>query len=165
MFQSPRSGKFVSDLNNKISPIVKAKNEFQSPRSGKFVSDFSSWANKSISMKVSIPQIGEICIRLKEFKLEFYSLDCFNPLDRGNLYQINLAARLCGGQVVFQSPRSGKFVSDFVRRVGKELVYAICFNPLDRGNLYQIALMGFFAQLPERAFQSPRSGKFVSDLV
>ena len=38
------------------------------------------------------------------------------------------------------------------------------FNPLDRGNLYQIALMSFFATLPERAFQSPRSGKFVSDL-
>ena len=39
----------------------------------------------------------------------------------------------------FQSPRSGKFVSDKLRRQEKKRVdYTLSFNPLDRGNLYQI---------------------------
>ena len=62
---------------------------FQSPRSGKFVSD----------VVVSYDGKGSV-----------YS---FNPLDRGNLYQI-------GTQ----------------REQTRE--YSQCFNPLDRGNLYQI---------------------------
>ena len=36
-FQSPRSGKFVSDAINE--KLQKKLNTFQSPRSGKFVSD------------------------------------------------------------------------------------------------------------------------------
>ena len=39
MFQSPRSGKFVSDDNKEFFIIQKPKMRFQSPRSGKFVSD------------------------------------------------------------------------------------------------------------------------------
>ena len=63
---------------------------FQSPRSGKFVSN------------------GEK--EVKEFDLEFY---CFNPLDRGNLYLMEVK----------------EFKLNF---------YSIGFNPLDRGNLYLI---------------------------
>ena len=36
----------------------------------------------------------------------------------------------------FQSPRSGKFVSDV--EVEKYELVSVSFNPLDRGNLYQI---------------------------
>ena len=41
-FQSPRSGKFVSDtpILNSLGVFIMAK--FQSPRSGKFVSDYTS---------------------------------------------------------------------------------------------------------------------------
>ena len=65
MFQSPRSGKFVSDklIFQKISL---PKERFQSPRSGKFVSDLAGFVNQQF-----LPQSN-----------------CFNPLDRGNLYQI-----------------------------------------------------------------------------
>ena len=64
----------------------------------------------------------------------------FNPLDRGNLYQISKTA---------------------LEKFNK---CALRFNPLDRGNLYQMALdpnsiVRFFLV----KFQSPRSGKFVSD--
>ena len=39
----------------------------------------------------------------------------------------------------FQSPRSGKFVSDQGKSIEvKEALGTIGFNPLDRGNLYQI---------------------------
>ncbi len=92
--------------------------------------------------------------------------------------------------VGFQSPRSGKFVSDctiFIRRA----TCSLCFNPLDRGNLYQIGLdvyknstrrarvsipyigeicirlglMSIKIQLDEQEFQSPISGKFVSNWI
>ena len=66
----------------------------------------------------------------------------------------------------FQSPRSGKFVSDKLRRQEKKRVdYTLSFNPLDRGNLYLMVK----DKSPEaqakwyKAFQSPRSGKFVSN--
>ena len=36
----------------------------------------------------------------------------FNPLDRGNLYQINNNGAQVEEVMLFQSPRSGKFVSD-----------------------------------------------------
>ena len=66
---------------------------------------------------------------------------CFNPLDRGNLYQISQSV-LSNTTVVmaaFQSPRSGKFVSDAIEAIGtREVKEFKCFNPLDRGNLYQI---------------------------
>ena len=40
LFQSPRSGKFVSNTANNITELAR-ENPFQSPRSGKFVSDHS----------------------------------------------------------------------------------------------------------------------------
>ena len=64
---------------------------FQSPRSGKFISDTDT-ALRS----------GRVGYR------------CFNPLGRGNLYQINI----------------------FLQRIKNET----SFNPLDRGNLYLISL-------------------------
>ena len=87
MFQSPRSGKFVSDPDEKTL-IKKILGAFQSPRSGKFVSD--------LIIKTKIIQQAQ----------------SFNPLDRGNLYQIFLLTRIGGNGTQFQSPRSGKFVSD-----------------------------------------------------
>ena len=148
--------------------------KFQSPRSGKFVSDM--WDEISIDeadyySMVSIPQIGEICIRsdaiygadmlfttvgfqsprsgkfvsdqamlLKLSELQM----CFNPLDRGNLYQIRTSQ-----------------ISSIV------LAATVGFNPLDRGNLYQMCQhcrhQSFILCL--RRFQSPRSGKFVSDRI
>ncbi len=69
--------------------------------------------------------------------------DSFNPLDRGNLYLIlNGLGRKCCRQLVplFQSPRSGKFVSDYID--DDEFTDVVQTRP---------------------KFQSPRSGKFVSD--
>ena len=44
---------------------------------------------------------------------EWWSLKtCFNPLDRGNLYQILENIGEMEVKELFQSPRSGKFVSD-----------------------------------------------------
>ena len=42
---------------------------------------------------------------------------CFNPLDRGNLYQIPYSGSSVLGfeDMEFQSPRSGKFVSDILK--------------------------------------------------
>ena len=58
---------------------------------------------------------SEICIRLKDIKqnIQEYT-DGFNPLDRGNWYQINplVEQYLHFFNQGFQSPRSGKFVSD-----------------------------------------------------
>ena len=39
---------------------------------------------------------------------------------------------------MFQSPRSGKFVSNLSSLHTQVLLSSICFNPLDRGNLYQM---------------------------
>ena len=86
-FQSPRSGKFVSDTYTRYTDNITIY-PFQSPRSGKFVSDNS---------------------RLKPETGDYLS---FNPLDRGNLYQIIKHLRLMLKMRRFQSPRSGKFVSD-----------------------------------------------------
>ena len=66
---------------------------------------------------------------------------------------------------LFQSPRSGEFVSNkpWEQSYGwalKELAY---FNPLDQGNLYQIMEMLGSNENSTQPFQSPRSGKFVSD--
>ncbi len=116
MFQSPKSGKFVSDSSRagKYDPSI-GKWVFQSPRSEKFVSN------------------------LVENTLTITVLKCFNPLDRGNLYQMKNSCE-----------------SDQPRK---------CFNPLDRGNLYQI--QGFEPVISKvkdsLKFQSPRSGKFVSN--
>ena len=65
--------------------------------------------------------------------------------------------------LAFQSPRSGKFVSD---KLGEMCAQFLLdgFNPLDRGNLYQILTRrGEKNLIFEFSFQSPRSGKFVSD--
>ena len=63
----------------------------------------------------------------------------FNPLDRGNLYQIQSAAEFAKATLKkeFQSPRSGKFVSNItsIEARGFQLEG---FNPLDQGNLYLI---------------------------
>ena len=63
----------------------------------------------------------------------------FNPLDRGNLYQIEYFIELnsAGVKVSFQSPRSGKFVSNDIE-LCETFEGRLCFNPLDRGNLYLI---------------------------
>ena len=90
MFQSPRSGKFVSDTSTADGHTLCGYIRFQSPRSGKFVSD-----------KDKVFSISAILLR-------------FNPLDRGNLYQIGITDNVIRGKV------------------------EDCFNPLDRGNLYQI---------------------------
>ena len=39
LFQSPRSGKFVSDETGQEPAVIVSSMSFQSPRSGKFVSD------------------------------------------------------------------------------------------------------------------------------
>ena len=64
MFQSPRSGKFVSNASFKERKQQMISKLFQSPISGKFVLD---WL---------------VLIALK-------MQPSFNPLDRGNLYQIS----------------------------------------------------------------------------
>ena len=61
----------------------------------------------------------------------------FNPLDRGNLYQMQKTIETQPVPKMFQSPRSGKFVSDMQST--------------------EFFLNGYIE------FQSPRSGKFVSD--
>ena len=87
MFQSPRSGKFVSNPRGNFSNFMREM--FQSPRSGKFVS------NKFLTITLPREKSG------------------FNPLDRGNLYLIIIIAALLGAAFsMFQSPRSGKFVSN-----------------------------------------------------
>ena len=89
LLQSPRLGKFVSNTNQQLCLKIKIKHGFnpldrgnwyqinplveqylhffnqgfQSPRSGKFVSDTSRNCTKCAKRCVSIPQIGEICIR------------------------------------------------------------------------------------------------------
>ena len=56
MFQSPRSGKFVSDFWGLQFAVEELGIEFQSPRSGKFVSDLlSQGASVEIFENVSIP--------------------------------------------------------------------------------------------------------------
>ena len=95
---------------------------FQSPRSGKFVSDFYKCSTSTYS-----------------------NGDVFNPLDRGNLY---LITRVWDDEFFcwrweFQSPRSGKFVSNVAQKYTFLNLVLFCFNPLDRGNLYRIAKMQY----------------------
>ena len=69
-----------------------------------------------------------------------------------------------GGLYVFQSPRSGKFVSNFMAMSAVKKVFLSSFNPLDRGNLYLITNEIYRNPTPKGGvFQSPRSGKFVSN--
>ena len=118
MFQSPRSGKFVSDNNGvNMSVLSILSTVFQSPRSGKFVSD---------AIRRTIASVG------------------YNPLafqsPRSGKFVSDYSYR-CYPQIYgkrFQSPRSGKFVSDGYQQQNYGQQQGGCFNPLDRGNLYQI---------------------------
>ena len=112
--QSPRSGKFVSNKIMELGIDI-GFSQFQSPRSGEFVSDTSRNCTKCAKRCVSIPQIGEICIRLKLHFQKKYNF-------------------------LFQSPRSGKFVSDVALLSLQASLALVCFNPLDRGNLYQMKI-------------------------
>ena len=82
---------------------------------------------------VSIPQIGEICIRCNIVTFEKEISLRFNPLDRGNLYQMlrsNQLSMKVALLSLFQSPRSGKFVSDiFLRRIYNENISKIVSIP------------------------------------
>ena len=93
---------------------------FQSPRSGKFVSDeFTTFS------------INKNKVQTK----------CFNPLDRGNLYQIRstLFGVLRNEFGLFQSPRSGKFVSDRLLEALFDAPEGTAeFQSPRSGNLYQI---------------------------
>ena len=138
MFQSPRSGKFVSDTAI-LATLAFAAFAFQSPRSGKFVSDAKGPDKVGVLILFQSPRSGKFVsdyFLQGDYNVKFY---CFNPLDRGNLYQMQSGKTLAiiTTKRVFQSPRSGKFVSDKVRMV------AAINNKI--------------------MFQSPRSGKFVSD--
>ena len=91
-FQSPRSGKFVSNQKTIPAGFLIADGRFQSPRSGKFVSDIKGFTPLAILSQTT----------------------GFNPLNRGNLYQIIMSFSITNKMAMeaFQSPRSGKFVSD-----------------------------------------------------
>ena len=117
MFQSPRSGKFVSDLSYRNSAVVQdIKQEFQSPRSGNLYQINMDGKVFDASMtKFQSPRSGE-----------FVS----NPIGR--------KCRKTRIYSAFQSHRSGKFVSN-VKNANRTTKHTRKrFNPLDRGNLYQI---------------------------
>ena len=93
MFQSPRSGKFESNTSEISALADEIKLKFQSPRSGKFESNTTR-----VHSRIFI-----------------YRPCGFNPLDRGNLNQIMpaLVRELKEAGIKFQSPRSGKFESNW----------------------------------------------------
>ncbi len=123
MFQSPRSGKFVS--NTMMATVAK------SGKDGCF----------NPLDRGNLYQIGGCSLLLR-----YSGSSCFNPLDRGNLYQMNHLA------------------SAEARGLNLELIGRFCFNPLDRGNLYQIKPKFHHKIFLIVKFQSPRLGKFVSDV-
>ena len=89
MFQSPRSGKFVSDIKFLKEKNWKGFSVFQSPRSGKFVSDNNAkFYRRNIRDKFQSPRSGK-----------FVS-------DEENKMTLEEKIEL------FQSPRSGEFVSN-----------------------------------------------------
>ena len=56
MFQSPRTGKFESNVRNHIDPILTSVKTFQSPRTGKFESNFNvNGEMREETVFVSIP--------------------------------------------------------------------------------------------------------------
>ena len=65
---------------------------------------------------------------------------------------------------LFQSPRSGKFESNDRVKVNELVKKYKGFNPLDRGNLNQMLSQMLRLLIFFQAFQSPRSGKFESNL-
>ena len=121
LLHSHISGKFVSNERAKEYYNGYGSQEFQSPRSGKFVSNII-YRSSTISSRAI----------------------CFNPLDRGNLYQIE------GNHVVFEREVSlqgfnpldrGNLYQILLQLLQISHLHLTCFNPLDRGNLYQISLM------------------------
>ena len=67
---------------------------------------------------------------------------------------------------MFQSPRSGKFESNTSPQSVKVGEYVKSrFNPLDRGNLNQIFETITDEKAYKEMFQSPRSGKFESNII
>ncbi len=69
-FQSPRSGKFVSDNGNAIGNTAIAVTRFQSPRSGKFVSDNgNAIGNTAIAVtRFQSPRSGKFVSDIKDQK-------------------------------------------------------------------------------------------------
>ena len=116
-FQSPRSGKFESNFKGLNIKLFSDDIKFQSPRSGKFESNDYSHAGMASSSLWSRR---------------------FNPLDRGNLNQIEEEILHTKCKKKFQSPRSGKFESNMFLKRWILKISNFCFNPLDRGNLNQI---------------------------
>ena len=89
---------------------------FQSPKSGKFESNTDETNCSSLSVNNKR----------------------FNPLNRGNLNQILRRQNGWRRTVLsFQSPKSGKFESNFHLEYKNAKDYA-SFNPLNRGNLNQM---------------------------
>ena len=89
-FQSPRSGKFVSDVMQRAACIIRYA-MFQSPRSGKFVSDNGA-------------QVEEVM---------FIDITFQSPRSGKFVSDATTATSSCS-TTTFQSPRSGKFVSDLI---------------------------------------------------
>ena len=90
-FQSPRSGKFVSNVCRER--LRYSTTSFQSPRSGKFVSNIAEVANQYLrkGSKFQSPRSGKFVSNLYVSKLIFKTAQ------------------------TFQSPRSGKFVSNILK--------------------------------------------------
>ena len=73
-FQSPRSGKFVSDVPNWCENRLKIEaNTFQSPKSGKFVSDLGDTISleRYNAQKFQSPRSGEFVSDFQLFRLCF----------------------------------------------------------------------------------------------
>ena len=89
-FQSPRSGKFVSNNKLRNKELLSQPNvKFQSPRSGKFVSNANKRLEPCGARMFQSPRSGKF-VSNKVVRLSFDLLhkESFNPLDRGNLYLI-----------------------------------------------------------------------------
>ena len=72
LFQSPRSGKFVSDINYCRRNFF--ERGFQSPRSGKFVSDYADAIDTvlhSLAVEFQSPRSGEFVSDFQLFRLCF----------------------------------------------------------------------------------------------
>ena len=93
-------------------------------------------------------------------------MSCFNPLDRGNLYLILFFLKECNAMKKSFNPLDrGNLYLIKITNIDP-IPYALLFgfNPLDRGNLYLIQLTsGRMTIITSEPFQSPRSGKFVSN--
>ena len=64
---------------------------------------------------------------------------------------------------MFQSPRSGKFVSENNNTI--DGWSELSFNPLDRGKFVSDSKLSLLDAMTIKMFQSPRSGKFVLDFI